>query len=260
MQKALLPLRDERLDFRGTTLLDRSKSGAEGTRTPDPNTASVVLSQLSYSPKPIRLLPDNGGQPAPTHGSRPLPTRLTGEFDQFRCLTPNGSSLPNAVYYSRSSPIALLKIWRAAALHRAQSYHAAPKSDKRSVVIATRSEAEIDSCLDSIRSYRYLTQRSPLGRRARPRSAELSVVLAVDRPSGYAVAGAPLLDPAACMARSCTPAAAPRPGNSARLRHATQPAARVAARPPDEQTPRYRASHQSHHECVAAIQSGGSPD
>ena len=26
--------------------------GAEGDRTPDPKTASLVLSQLSYSPKP----------------------------------------------------------------------------------------------------------------------------------------------------------------------------------------------------------------
>src|SRR3954447_10130500 len=31
--------------------------GAEGTRTPDPHTASVVLSQLSYSPACIRALP-----------------------------------------------------------------------------------------------------------------------------------------------------------------------------------------------------------
>jgi hypothetical protein len=92
-QKALLPLRDERLYFRGTTLLDRSTSGAEGTRTPDPNTASVVLSQLSYSPKPIRLLPDNGGHPAPAPDFSPSPARLTGEFDQRCCLAPNGNSL-----------------------------------------------------------------------------------------------------------------------------------------------------------------------
>jgi len=77
------------------------------------------------------LLPDNGGQPVPTYGRKPLLARLTGEFDQFRCLTPNGSSLPNVVYYSRSSPVALLKMWRATALHRAQSYHTAVNSDKK---------------------------------------------------------------------------------------------------------------------------------
>jgi hypothetical protein len=44
--------------FRGTTLVGQrcrqmraTLGGAEGTRTPDPNTASVVLSQLSYSPQ-----------------------------------------------------------------------------------------------------------------------------------------------------------------------------------------------------------------
>lgn len=29
--------------------------GAEGTRTPDPHTASVVLSQLSYGPMSVRI-------------------------------------------------------------------------------------------------------------------------------------------------------------------------------------------------------------
>lgn len=30
-------------------------NGAEGARTPDPNAASVVLSQLSYSPNLIKI-------------------------------------------------------------------------------------------------------------------------------------------------------------------------------------------------------------
>ncbi len=60
-QNAFVPVRDEGvLDdrFRGTTLVDQRGyhddtflGGAEGARTPDLNTASVALSQLSYSPR-----------------------------------------------------------------------------------------------------------------------------------------------------------------------------------------------------------------
>lgn len=42
------------ITLRDTTLLTDRKfvlSGDEGDRTPDPNTASVVLSQLSYVPR-----------------------------------------------------------------------------------------------------------------------------------------------------------------------------------------------------------------
>src|SRR3989442_11481376 len=55
--------------------------GAEGARTPDPKTASLVLSQLSYSPtrritlqgartpcQDLRLVPGAGVEPARPHG------------------------------------------------------------------------------------------------------------------------------------------------------------------------------------------------
>src|SRR2546426_7107512 len=55
--------------------------GAEGSRTPDPKTASLVLSQLSYSPtrritlqgartpcQDLRLVPGAGVEPARPHG------------------------------------------------------------------------------------------------------------------------------------------------------------------------------------------------
>jgi hypothetical protein len=49
--------------------------GAEGTRTPDPHTASVVLSQLSYSPACILVRypldgPGIGGQPGRAYAGR----------------------------------------------------------------------------------------------------------------------------------------------------------------------------------------------
>src|SRR5215217_7982642 len=57
-KKPLVPVRDERLmRLRGTTLVDRCRrgpGGAEGTRTPYLNTASVALSRMSYSPRTTR--------------------------------------------------------------------------------------------------------------------------------------------------------------------------------------------------------------
>ena len=64
-QRAFRPVRDERLGFRGTTLLGRSRvihvGGAAGTRTPYLNTASVALSRMSYSPMTIREAGPLGG-------------------------------------------------------------------------------------------------------------------------------------------------------------------------------------------------------
>ena len=54
--------------------------GAEGTRTPDPNTASVVLSQLSYSP--VDLSARNQITVVNRHRLhiRDSPAQLPGEF------------------------------------------------------------------------------------------------------------------------------------------------------------------------------------
>ena len=68
-----------------------SIGGAEGTRTPDPHTASVVLSQLSYGP----ILRNNGLTRDPldslvTVGDRRellcSPSRLADEFDPAHAL------------------------------------------------------------------------------------------------------------------------------------------------------------------------------
>src|SRR5918993_3284167 len=84
--------------------------GAEGTRTPYLNTASVALSRMSYSPRTTRpgfdplcgqLTEATRRRLAESSGS---PSRLTGEFDPGCRLAPPGGSLARGVYYSRSQP------------------------------------------------------------------------------------------------------------------------------------------------------------
>src|SRR5918998_4390688 len=85
--------------------------GAEGTRTPYLNTASVALSRMSYSPRTTRGGFDPLCGPLTEATRRRLaessdsPSRLTGEFDPGYRLAPPGGSLAKGVYYSRSQPL-----------------------------------------------------------------------------------------------------------------------------------------------------------
>src|SRR5687768_4090128 len=87
--------------------------GAEGTRTPYLNTASVALSRMSYSPRVTRRGCDPLIGPVTEATRRRLrggnspgsPSRLTGEFDPGCRLAPPGGSLARGVYCSRSQPI-----------------------------------------------------------------------------------------------------------------------------------------------------------
>jgi hypothetical protein len=69
---------------------DRAWGGAEGTRTPYLNTASVALSRLSYSPmlrrSPVRFVARYRRQPGACYGATPSHARLPGEFDRSAAL------------------------------------------------------------------------------------------------------------------------------------------------------------------------------
>src|SRR5215207_8996658 len=90
-----------------------SPGGAEGTRTPYLNTASVALSRMSYSPRATRrgcdpligLLTEATRRRLVGREIPGSPSRLTGEFDPGCRLAPPGGSLAWGVYYSRSQPV-----------------------------------------------------------------------------------------------------------------------------------------------------------
>jgi hypothetical protein len=52
----------------GFQYVTRNGGGAEGTRTPDPLIANEVLSQLSYSPVPLRARSHEARTMLSTHG------------------------------------------------------------------------------------------------------------------------------------------------------------------------------------------------
>ena len=56
VQDDVLVLRAERKGASGATVREEEFGGAEGSRTPDPHNAIVVLYQLSYDPTQMRGL------------------------------------------------------------------------------------------------------------------------------------------------------------------------------------------------------------
>lgn len=88
----------------------RACGGAKGARTPDLNTASVALSQLSYSP--LRYAPTDRSalDPLPVVNRRPLhPAGFTlAAPGRVRPILPGLHQPPDSlwrIYYSRSSPM-----------------------------------------------------------------------------------------------------------------------------------------------------------